>query len=268
MEPGGGSGAQRWWHRATRPGVSGRVLGTVLVPLLLLTAVSVGITVERQQDLDDARDVARSMDELDTLLELRSAMFAERLAEEVSRPVRRPPDELLERTGFGTRIAQEPQSFVASTDAAFDAVPERVRPFAEADLDELRSRRPSSADSPALIASRWDQLHVLLESQVAEELSGVRSTAVRLAEPELELGPEPEPEQLVAGRGRRRDGEPPTVERRCEPGLEEGAIVGRRLGFEEVAPLLLQVRHRGGLQCREAGKHGISHQPFSVLELA
>jgi diguanylate cyclase (GGDEF)-like protein len=163
------------------------VLGTVLVPLLLLTVVSVGLTVERQQDLDDAREVARSMEQLDTLLELRSAMFAERLAEEVSLPGRRPPDELLERTGFGTRIAQEPQSFAVSTDAAFDAVPERVRPFTRADLDELRSRRPSSADSPALIASRWDQLHGRLESRVAEELSGVRATAVRLAEPELEL---------------------------------------------------------------------------------
>jgi hypothetical protein len=53
-----------------------------------------------------------------------------------------------------------------------------------------------------------------------------------------------------------------------EPGLEEGAIVGRRLRLEEVAPLLLQVRHRRGLQRREAGKHGIGHQPFSVSELA
>ena len=37
-----------------------------------------------------------------------------------------------------------------------------------------------------------------------------------------------------------------------EPALEEGPVVGRRLGAEELAPLLLQLRHRHGLQRGQA----------------
>ena len=48
-----------------------------------------------------------------------------------------------------------------------------------------------------------------------------------------------------------------------QPAFEEAPIVGRRLGLEEVAPLLLQLRRRRGLQRRQARQHGVGHRPFS-----
>ena len=44
-----------------------------------------------------------------------------------------------------------------------------------------------------------------------------------------------------------------------EPALEEAAVEGRRLGLEELAPLLLQVGHRHGLQRGQAREDGVGH---------
>ena len=42
-----------------------------------------------------------------------------------------------------------------------------------------------------------------------------------------------------------------------EPAFEEAAVVGRRLGVEEIAPLLLQLRRRRRLQRGEARQDGV-----------
>src|SRR3954470_3750215 len=45
-----------------------------------------------------------------------------------------------------------------------------------------------------------------------------------------------------------------------EPMLQEAPVVERWLGFEEIAPLLLQLFDRRGFQGRDAGQHGIGQR--------
>ena len=44
-----------------------------------------------------------------------------------------------------------------------------------------------------------------------------------------------------------------------EPAFEESAIVGRRLGLEQIAPHRFQRGRRRGLQRRHAGEHRVGH---------
>ena len=53
-----------------------------------------------------------------------------------------------------------------------------------------------------------------------------------------------------------------------EPAFQEPAIVGWRLLVEEIAPLLLQIRRRHRLQCRQPCQHPVAHRPFSVCGFA
>ena len=158
----------------------------MVLPLLLLTVVSVGVTADRQRDVASARLVAGSMEELDALLALRAAMFAERLAEEVSLPERRPPEDVLRRVEFGAEVARGPEGFRTATDDALAQVPAAVRPFDTGDLDRLRSlRSPSGPAGPRAIAAKWDPLHEEVEARMDAELASVRAAAVRLGDPVL-----------------------------------------------------------------------------------
>lgn len=158
----------------------------MVLPLLLLTVVSVSVTLDRHRDVDSARLVATSMDELDTLLALRSAMFAERLAEEVSLPERRPPDEVLRRAAFGAAVARGPAEFREATDDALAEVPTEVRPFEAQDLERLRAlSTPAGSAGPTAIATKWQPLHDDVEARLDTHLTVVRTAAVRLGDPEL-----------------------------------------------------------------------------------
>lgn len=172
-------------HRALHPGVSGRVLGTMLLPLLLLSVVSVSVTAERHRDAVVAASISRGAERMDRLVALRSAMLTERLAEEVTLSGRRPPRELVETSAFFTRVLDDPGSVLVSTDQALAAVPADVRPFDAAELAAVRADQPPSGDSTALIAQRWEPLQAAVVTQMAESLGQLRMESVQLGDLEL-----------------------------------------------------------------------------------
>lgn len=155
----------------------------MLLPLLLLAIVSVSVAVERHRDVVAAEQVAVEVDRLDALLALRSAMFAERLAAEVSLPQRQPPEGLLAETAFGERMLSDPDGFAADTDAAFEAVAVEDRPFSAAALDAVRGA-PVVPTSEGL-AARWDPLQELLAVRMEGLLVELRGAAVELGNPNL-----------------------------------------------------------------------------------
>ena len=44
-----------------------------------------------------------------------------------------------------------------------------------------------------------------------------------------------------------------------QPVFQEAPVIGRRLGLEEIAPLLLEMRRSARLQRRHARQHGVGH---------
>ena len=177
----GTAGCGRAAGAVVRPGVSGRVLGTMLLPLLLLGIVSVSVTAERHRDVVAAEGVTAQMDRLETLLALRSAMFAERLAEEISLTGRRPPDDLLGPSEFASRRCSiAPSSVLDATDAALAVVPAGSRPFSppswrRSAADRPRRGRLHRADRPAVGTRCRTRLNVEMEQSLAQ----VRGAAVR-----------------------------------------------------------------------------------------
>ncbi len=168
-----------------RPGVSGRVLGTMLLPLLLLSIVSVSVTADRHDDAVVAERITRTAGELESLVALRSAMLAERLAEEVTLTGRRPPKELARSSEFLNEVLDHPERVLVRTDDALDSVPDDLRPFDADDLAGVRTDRPPAGDSTALIAERWEPLQTALLEQMERSLRLIRMDAVLLGDLEL-----------------------------------------------------------------------------------
>lgn len=154
----------------------------MLLPLLLLGVVSVALTAQRHRDAVVAERIADASSRLETLVGLRSAMLAERLAEEVSLPSRRPPDDLLRTSEFLSYVLEDPDRVLAATDRSLDAVPAQLRPFSPEQLAALRSDRPAASDSTSAIAARWQPLQDALSMQVALVLSEIRNDAVLLGD--------------------------------------------------------------------------------------
>jgi diguanylate cyclase (GGDEF)-like protein len=183
VDPASGPHGTNWFGRVRHPGVAGRVIGTILLPLVLLSALSISVAVDRHRDVAEARAVVDAVDDLDHLLRLRAALFAERLAEEISRPDRRPPDELLDETSFGLSVVLDPDAFPAETDAALAALDDD--PIS---LDQLRAVR-NGADAPdqatTSIATRWRPLQEELDRHIEDSVDAIRRAAVLLADPEL-----------------------------------------------------------------------------------
>ena len=176
-------------HRAKRfvlrPGVSGRVLGTMLLPLLLLGIVSVSVTAERHQDALVAERIVTTSQELESLVALRSAMLAERLAEEVTLSGRQPPEVVSRTSEFLSKVLDHPGQVVETTDSALAAVPDDLRPFDADDLARVRADRPPAGDSTALIAARWEPLQAAVVEQMDRSLAQIRMDAVLLGDLEL-----------------------------------------------------------------------------------
>lgn len=172
----------RW--RPWRPGVSGRVLGTMLLPLLLLAVVSVRVTLDEHQHVRAAERVNAEVDHLEDLFTLRTAMFAERLASELSVEGRRPPQDLLATTQFGEQVRDDPGSLVEATDRAFTAIAPGRRPFDAAQLAAARAV-PADGDSAVGIAQRWDPLRQDLTASIESLLAEIRGAAVQLGDPTL-----------------------------------------------------------------------------------
>lgn len=172
-----------WVRRVRHPGVAGRLIGTILLPLVLLSALSVGVTLDRHQHVSEAKAVVDAVDELDELLRLRAALFAERLAEEISRPDRRPPDDLLDETGFGLAVVLDPDAFPAETDAALDALGDD--PISASELARVRAGAGDALESTDSVAARWLPLQAELDRLIEDSVDAIRRAAVVLADPEL-----------------------------------------------------------------------------------
>lgn len=168
-----------------RLGVPGRLLGAILVPVVVL-AITLGASVVHERgDVGRSAVVSEHVALLRQLVELRSAVFRERLAVEIFVPSRRPPREVLDQTTFGAQIAAFPQQLDQRTDAALEAIPPADRPFGREQLD--RARGEPLVDSPAggAIQSAFDDVDRRLSEAMAHNLTVVRESAVELGDVQL-----------------------------------------------------------------------------------
>lgn len=161
------------------------MLGTMLLPLLLLSVLSVTVTVQRHREAEAAGMVVRDAELLRGLLDLRAAVFAERLAEEVTLPERRPPADLAERSDFLSEVADSGDRLVQRTDGLLESLSASVRPF---HVEELAAVRDSvgSPNNSELIEQRWGPMERRLDNRIGTVLSRLRTTAaVNLSDPGL-----------------------------------------------------------------------------------
>lgn len=189
MEPARNDDGAAVWLRVLRrvahPGVSGRVLGTMLLPLLLLAVLSVSITVQRHREASAAEAVAQDAEHLGDLLDLRSAVFAERLAEEVTLPERRPPADLEGRSTFLRDTALSGIRLASVTDEALMALSPSIRPFHQEEIAAVRESI-GSPNTSELIEQRWAPIERRLDNRVDTVLERLRLTAaVELFDPGL-----------------------------------------------------------------------------------
>ncbi len=165
-----------------RLGVSARLLGASVIPVVVLASVLGGSVVEHHRAVLRAEAVAARVHELEALVSLRSAMFQEQVASEIFAPSRRPPDEMLARSEFGARILERPEWAAEQTDDALAAIPAEQRPFGRDDLE--RARRASLQDprTAGATSSAYDQVGRLLGRQIDDDLRFVRESAIELGQ--------------------------------------------------------------------------------------
>ncbi len=171
-------------RRVRRPGVSGRVLGTTLLPLLLLATVSVGLTLDRHDEAVVAGRIADGAETLEDLVALRSSMLTERLVEEVSSPDQRPPRQLIETSEFLLLAIDNPERVRSSTDQALFALDPADRPFTPAELAAVRGGKVVGGFGGAT-AARWEPLMGPLLESMLGRIADLRSDAILLGNPEL-----------------------------------------------------------------------------------
>lgn len=171
-------------RRVRRPGVSGRVLGTTLLPLLLLATVSVSITVDRHDDAVVAGRIADGAEMLEDLVALRSSMLTERLVEEVSSPDQRPPRQLIETSEFLLLAIDNPERVRSSTDQALFALDPADRPFTPVELAAVRGDEVVGGFGGAT-GARWEPLMGPLLESMLGRIAELRSDAILLGNPAL-----------------------------------------------------------------------------------
>lgn len=157
----------------------------MLLPLVFLSILSVTVTLQGHRQAEAAGQVAHDATMLQQLLTLRGAVFAERLAEEVSLPERRPPADLAARSRFLSLVAGARDRLVAESDRSLGMVDPAVRPFHQ---EELAAVRASSGqhDSAELIEQRWGPIERRLDGRIGSVLDRLRLTAdVELSDPRL-----------------------------------------------------------------------------------
>jgi diguanylate cyclase (GGDEF)-like protein len=183
-DPGAGLPA-RTGSRLVHLGVSGRLLGTIAVPLVLVALLLGNVTVQRYGSVDLAQRVATATRKLERLTELRSNLFAERLAEELFVPSRRPPKDLLRTTSFGAEFLHDPWAMQRRTDAALAALAPRDRPFTHAQLERVRQNPLALGVGDGNDHSRLDSLDLRIVESLDDQVNFVRDTATRLGGADL-----------------------------------------------------------------------------------
>ncbi len=165
-----------------RLGVSGRMLGAIAVPIVVLALTLGSAVAQRHRDVRRADAVSERVELLDELVTLQSALFQEQVGAEVFRvPGREPPAELLDNTAFGQLVASEPEELAAHTDAALAAVPADERPFAQDELDQVRTTAAGSERGPSP-TDEYDRLQEQLRAEMTSHLTFVRHSAIELGD--------------------------------------------------------------------------------------
>lgn len=166
-------------------GVSARLLGAIIVPVVVL-GISLSTTVsESRRDAQRAALVSERTMVLRQLVELRSAVFRERLALEIFVPSRRPPPALLETTTFGSQITEDPGQLTERTDAALIALAPADRPFDLAALERARATPVEDSLSGGAIQGAFDEVDEMLARKMTADLTMVRESAIDLADVRL-----------------------------------------------------------------------------------
>lgn len=165
--------------------MSARLVVAVLVPILALGVVGGRTVADRHQDVRRVDRLADRLVVIDQLLDLRTALFAERVAAELLVPGRRPPDDVLGATEFGTRVLDGQASLAAATDAALAALDPDERPFLPGELAAIRADRAVWGRSSDAIRERLDPLSRATQSALEGAVAQVRATAVDLGDAEL-----------------------------------------------------------------------------------
>lgn len=128
----------------------------VLLPSLALSAVGVWIIRDRRDEVRTTEALRARIEVIDRLIDLRSALFAERIAWEISVPERRPPDIVLEATGFGQQIVDETKPLERATDRALARLDPEDRPFDPAELAQIRATSDAWSGTPESIRARLE----------------------------------------------------------------------------------------------------------------
>ena len=169
----------------SRFNVPTRLLGAILVPIMVLFAGAVQVVRDRHSDLQRTEGVLRRVDTLVLLTELRSSLFAERLAAEILVPARNPTEELLATTRFGMTLLTDPQSLRDRTDRAITALDLVDRPFPQGDLDLARSDPELWSGTISGIQSRLGPLYDGTVVAMLELAAPVRASIVTIADDDL-----------------------------------------------------------------------------------
>ena len=153
--------------------------------MLALSVVGARVVADRHDDVRKAERVRDAMKVVDGLIHLRSALFAERVGVEILAPQWRPPEEVLETTEFGRVIVGGLTELEQATDDALRAMRPEDRPFALADLAQLRAERPEWGQSSETIRARLGPLTDRVEAVMMHYANQVRDSAVELGDRDL-----------------------------------------------------------------------------------
>jgi diguanylate cyclase (GGDEF)-like protein len=165
--------------------VSARLVVAVIVPVVALALVGGRVVADRHQDVERAEGVPERLEVIDRLIDLRAALFAERVAAEILVPARRPPDAVLATTAFGRKILDGSGPLAKATDAALAALPPQDRPFEPSELAAIRADRASWSASPDTIRVRLGPLSTRTGALLLSYVTDVRATAVKLGNTDL-----------------------------------------------------------------------------------
>lgn len=169
---------------ARRLQVRGRIVAAILVPVGALVVAMSALVAVQHEDVRTAQDVTEDARVLEQLAELRSALFAERIAAEILLPSHRPRDDLLEDTVLGSVIVDGVEPLVARTDAALAGLGPADRPFARERLDAARAGASSwvtVGDVRAALGTFED----LVRGALADRGRSTRDAAVEIGDAEL-----------------------------------------------------------------------------------
>ena len=147
---------------------------------MLVTLLLTAITLDRNHNADTADRISDSSAVLKQLVRLRSALFRERLADEILVPSRRPPAELLETTDFGFQLVNDAEGMEHETDDGPrrpDGGPATVRAGL---LDRMRLEPLGGLFAGGRMVTRLDDLDRRVVDRISRHLAIVSETSVDL----------------------------------------------------------------------------------------